>query len=77
MMYSASLVLLPYCHISAYTTDQQLTLDIQISLFPGASGNAEVRKLKYGNGSTERKYGSEESSRLSVFSAVLTHECVC
>ena len=76
-MYSASLVLLSYCHVSAYTTDQQLTLDIQISLFPGASGNAEVQKLKYGNGSTERKYRSEKSSRLSVFSAILTHECVC
>ena len=35
VIYSASLVLLSYCRISAYTTDQQLTLDIQIGLFPG------------------------------------------
>ena len=34
-MYSVSLVLLSYCHISAYTTDQELALDTQIGLFPG------------------------------------------
>ena len=48
----------------------------------GQVENAEVRKPKYRNGSTEtevrkRKYGSEKKSRLSVFSAFLTHEYVC
>ena len=36
----------------------------------GQVENAEVRKPKYGN-------GSEKNSHLSVFSALLTHECVC
>ena len=35
IMYSSSLVLLSHGYISAYMTDQQLTLDIQINLFPG------------------------------------------
>ena len=48
----------------------------------GQVENAEVRKPKYGNRSTETevrklKYGSKKNSRLSVFSALLTHECVC
>ena len=53
---------------------------------PLKSGNrntkTEVRKRKYGNGSTETevrkpKYGSEKKSRLSVFSPLMTHDCVC
>ena len=51
----------------------------------GAMATIDLGKwktLKCGNRSMEtegqkRKYGSEKKSRLSVFSALLTHECVC
>ena len=39
----------------------------------GQVENAEVRKPKYG----KRKYESERKSRLSLFSPLLTNECVC
>jgi len=41
----------------------------------GQVENAEVQKPKYGNGSTETKYGSEKKSNLLVSSALLTHDC--
>ena len=41
----------------------------------GQVEKAEVRKPKYGNGSTESEVRSEKKSGLSVFSAFLSHEC--
>ena len=43
----------------------------------GQVEKAEVWKPKYGNGSTESEVRSEKKSSLSVFSAFLSHECVC
>ena len=40
---------------------------LDILIFPGQVENTEVQKPKY---------GSEKKSRLSVFTALLTHECV-
>ena len=60
-----------------YTIDLRLTGDAKTH---GPVENAEVWKPKYGNGSTETevrkpKCGSEKKSRLSVSSALLTHDC--
>ena len=57
-------------------------LDTCTKVSPCLLGKWKTLKCEYGNGSTETevrklKYGSEKNSHLSVFSALLTHECVC
>ena len=47
-----------------------------VDTISGQVVNAEVRKPKYRNGTMHgNKYGSEKKSRLSVSSALVTHNC--
>ena len=42
----------------------------------GQVENAEVWRLKYGNGSAETEVRKWDESHLLLFSALLTHDCV-
>ena len=73
--------LVDICIVNGNPACQELQIRLTVCLAQkGQVENAEVRKPKYGNRSTEievrkLKYGSEEKSRLLVSSALLTHDC--